>query len=125
MFNLVIHVNNALDRIYFKRNLYHVLRSSIIALPHLIEMSKQFLNGIKTLTKKKTTSLFCHFLWIEAGKHVNGFIYDIMQKTRHQYHYAVRKLDIQKQQLSENISNTKDFWIELMQQGITKLMKTC
>ena len=41
-----------------------------------------------------------------------------MKRTRHQYHYAVRrcksnKLNIQKQRLAENIHNSINFWREI------------
>ena len=47
-----------------------------------------------------------------------ALIYDIMRKIRHQYQYTVHrqkrcKLEIQKQKLADNTSNTKDFWREL------------
>ena len=51
-------------------------------------------------------------------KRFNGFIYDIMRWTRHQYNYAVRrqkrrKTEIQKLKLAENVSFSKEFWNEL------------
>ena len=41
-----------------------------------------------------------------------------MKRTRHQYHYVVRcckrnKLNIQKQKLAENVSNSTEFWKEV------------
>ena len=41
-----------------------------------------------------------------------------MKRTRHQYHYAVRRckknrINIQKQKLADNISDSKQFWKEL------------
>ena len=55
---------------------------------------------------------------LKTEKENSGFIYDIMKRTRHQYHYAVRcckknKLKIQKEKLAKNISHTKDFCMEL------------
>ena len=57
-------------------------------------------------------------MWLEAGKPNAGFIFDIMKRTRHQYHYAVRRckknrINIQKQKLAENISDSKQFRKEL------------
>ena len=42
-----------------------------------------------------------------------------MKRTRHRYHYAIRsckkqKQEIQKRKLVENISNSKDFWSEIL-----------
>lgn len=67
---------------------------------------------------EKETSLFWHWLWLEAGKPNTGYVYNIMKRTRHKYHYAVRcckkkKLNNQKIKLAENISDPKEFWKEL------------
>ena len=55
---------------------------------------------------------------LESGKPNTGLVYQIMKRTRHQYHYAVRrcksdKLHIQKQRLAENIHNSTNFWREI------------
>ena len=42
------------------------------------------------LAHKKDRSLLWHWIWCESGKPNSGFIYDIMKRTRHQYHYAIR-----------------------------------
>ena len=67
---------------------------------------------------ERDQSLFWHWMWMEAGKPRNGYIYDIMKRTKHRYHYAVRcckrqKLEIQKQKLTENVSSSRDFWTEI------------
>ena len=64
-------------------------------------------------------SLFWHWIWLESDKPRSGFVYDIMKRTRHRYHYAIRsckkqKQEIQKRKLIENISNSKDFWSEII-----------
>ena len=66
----------------------------------------------------KSTIILWHWVWQEAGMLNNGYIYHIMKRTRHQYHYAIRlckrsKQVIQKQKLAENISHHVDFWKEL------------
>ena len=58
------------------------------------------------------------WMWLESGKPNTGFIYQIMKRTRHQYHYAVgrcksNKLNIQKQRLAENIHNSTNFGREI------------
>ena len=67
---------------------------------------------------ERNRSLFWHWIWLESDKPRSGFVYDIMKRTRHRYHYAIRsckkqKQDIQKRKLVENISNSKDFWSEI------------
>ena len=63
---------------------------------------------------EREQSLFWHWMWLEAGKPNVVYIFDIMKRTRHQYHYAVRRckynrINIQKQKLAENISDSKQF----------------
>ena len=63
-------------------------------------------------------SLLWHWIWLESGKPNKGFIYEIMKRTRHRYHYAVRcckrnKLNIQKQKLADNVSYSTEFWKEV------------
>ena len=63
-------------------------------------------------------SLFSHWIWLEMGKPQQGIVYNIMKRTRHRYHYAVRcckkeKQVIQKTKLANNIGNSKDFWQEI------------
>ena len=38
---------------------------------------------------EKDCSLLWHWIWCESGSPNSGFIYDIMKRTLHQYHYAV------------------------------------
>ena len=67
---------------------------------------------------ERDRSLFWHWIWLESGKPNTGFVYQIMKRTRHQYHYAVRcckknHLNIQKQKLAENMPSSTSFWKEL------------
>ena len=67
---------------------------------------------------ERERSLLWHWIWLDSGKPNTGFIYQIMKRTRHQYHYAIRcckknKLNIQKQRLAENISDSTNFWKEV------------
>ena len=67
---------------------------------------------------ERNRSLFWHWIWLEFDKPRSGFFYDIMKRTRHRYHYAIRsckkqKQEIQKRKSVENISNSKDFWSEI------------
>ena len=45
---------------------------------------------------------------------MNGYLYSIMKRTRHQYHYAIRcakrkNTEIISTKLADNMSNSKDF----------------
>ena len=62
---------------------------------------------------EREQSLF--WMWLEARKPNAGYIFDIMKRTRHQYHYAERRcknntIYIRKQKFAENISDSKEFW---------------
>ncbi len=66
----------------------------------------------------KDQSLFWHWIWLEAGRPNKGHVYAIMQRTRHLYHYSVRrckqqKLQIQRTKLAENINESEIFWEEV------------
>ena len=45
----------------------------------------------KLVRPERDRSLFWHWMWQESGKPQNGVVYSIMKRTRHQYHYAVRR----------------------------------
>ena len=56
------------------------------------------------------------WVWSEMGKPYNGVVYDFMKRSRHTYHYSVRrvkknKMNIQKQRLTDCLyyDNT-NFW---------------
>ena len=68
----------------------------------------------ETVEPERERSLLWHWIWLDSGKPNRGLVYDVMRRTRHRYHYAVRrckkqKLDIQKQKLAENMTKTKEF----------------
>ena len=49
---------------------------------------------------------------------MNGYVYTIMKRTRHQYHYEIRyakrnNTEIIRTKLADNMSNSKDFLKEL------------
>ena len=71
---------------------------------------------------EREQSLFEHLMWLEVGKPNAGYIFDIMKRTRHQNHYVVRRckknrINIQKQKLAENISDSKQFWNEFLKKS--------
>ena len=67
---------------------------------------------------EKEQSLFWHWVWLEAGKPYNGILYEIMKRTRHKYHYTVRrikknKMNLQKEKLTEHLYDSNVFWRSL------------
>ena len=70
-------------------------------------------------TKKSKMHLTHHSFGIGSGlrlkKLIAGHIYFIIKRTRHQYHYAVRRAkrrttETIRTRLAENMTNSKDFW---------------
>ena len=69
----------------------------------------------ETVKYSLDTSQFWHWIWLEAQKLMTGHIYCIMKRTRHHYHYAVRRAkrrttETIRTKLAENMRNGKDFW---------------
>ena len=70
-------------------------------------------------TKKSKMHITHHRFGIGSGlrlkKPMAGHIYCIMRRTRHQYHYAVRRAkrrttETIRTKLAENMTNSTDFW---------------
>ena len=81
-------------------------------------MYKGCLDGLNTLKKNAAGHTFgIGYGWRQVN-HSKGFIYKIMERTRHRYHYAVRcckrnVLELQKLKIAETVTNSSQFWIEL------------
>ena len=79
---------------------------------------KKIAGWSENVKDSRNTSLFWHWVWLEAGKPMTGYVYFIMKRTRHRYHYAVRcakrKCTVTiRTKLAENISNSTEFWREI------------
>jgi hypothetical protein len=68
----------------------------------------------------KDEAMFWKEVWINNGKPSSGFIFDYMKKSKLQYHYAVRRLkrnsdNLRKCRMADAIENNKsrDFWQEV------------
>ena len=64
-------------------------------------------------------SIFWHNIWMECGRPRSGIIADIMRKTRASYHYAIRKVrrnanDIINEKFADALLHNRgrDFWSE-------------
>ena len=64
-------------------------------------------------------AIMWHKIWAESGKPRNGMIADIMRKTRAAYHYAIRRIrrdadDIVNERFADALmqNNGRDFWTE-------------
>ena len=77
-----------------------------------------WLDGI-CCTIQREKSIFWHGLWIDCGKPRCGQVADIMRRTRAAYHYAIRRIkrdeqEIVKGRFVEAIlkNDERDFWSE-------------
>ena len=97
------------------------LKKAFDTVNHSLLIKKMYAYGIRGNILKWFESYLAdrsQYIAHESDRPNSGFIYDIMKRTRHQYHYAIRcckknKLNIQKEKLENNISHTKDFWKKL------------
>ena len=48
---------------------------------------------IGELTSERDRSLIWHCMWTQSRKQYHGLIYDIMRRTRHQYHSVAPKFE--------------------------------
>ena len=91
------------------------LKASTIPIPQTTSGITKEIPGWNDLAKQeREQSLFRHWILCECGKLYNGDIYNIMKKTRHTYHYTVRRLKWNKTQviklkLAENSSGSASF----------------
>ena len=82
----------------------------------LVKSSDKIIPGWNNHAKQeREQSLFWHWIWSESGKPYTGLIYNLMKKTRHTYHYAVRrlkkeKLNMQRSKLADIHSDNNLFW---------------
>ena len=79
---------------------------------------KKIAGWSENVKDSRDTSLLWHWVWLESGKPMTGYVYSIMKRTRHRYHYAVRcakrkSTVTTRTKLAENISNSTEFWREV------------
>ena len=95
------------------------LKASTITIPQTTFGITKEIPGWNDLAKQeREQSLFWHWILCECGKPYNGDIYNIMKKTRHTYHYTVRRLKRNKTQaiklkLAEKSNDSTSFWQEI------------
>ena len=68
----------------------------------------------------RSKSIFWHKMWLECGRPKSGVVADIMRRTRASYHYAVRRVkkneqEIVRQRFAEAAlsNNNRDIWSEV------------
>jgi exonuclease III len=139
------HVNQLLSTIYVPSNAIQCLNP--LCKDHISEISKFHDDIILCLTeadtvipsyvpkkkynrslsgwdehvqKPKETSIFWHALWKSCGSPNSGVVFDIRRRTRHEYHYCVRKckkhnMSLHASSLASSLSNNNvsSFWSQV------------
>lgn len=79
----------------------------------------------KYIKDKRKDAIFWMKLWRDCGKLNHGVVYDIMRKTRREYHQAIKQLkrdhnNIQNERLADAMLNnmTRDFWTEIKKKTV-------
>ena len=88
------------------------LEASILAIPFVRSGNGDIPGWTEQVKPELDKAKFWHWMWQEAGKPQSGAVYEVMKRTKHQYHYAVRrckrnKLVIQKETLARNINKSR------------------
>ena len=83
----------------------HDIKSNILAIPFVRSGNNDIPEWTEQVKPELDKAKFCYWMWQEAGKPQSGAAYKVMQRTKHQYHFAVRcckrnKLIIQKETLA-------------------------
>jgi len=68
----------------------------------------------------RNNSLFWHRMWVNCGRPRNGFVAEVMRKTRAQYHVAIRKVRREEDNIVNDryaaalaANRNRDFWREV------------
>ncbi len=62
---------------------------------------------------QKDSALFWHSIWAQCGKPRQGAVFEVMKRTKHKYHYAIRSIkkregDLRMSKMAEAIMENGD-----------------
>ena len=63
----------------------YCLEYSVLAIP-FVRSGNQ--DGQEQVKPELDKAMFWHWMWQEAGKPQSGAVYEVMKRTKYQYHYA-------------------------------------
>ena len=97
------------------------LATANAAFPHTSRCGRKPMPGwTEYVEPYRSKSIFWHNIWIECGRPKTGAVADIMRRTRASYHYAVRRVkkneqEIVRQRFAEAVlcNNNRDLWSEV------------
>ena len=113
------YIQHCQDIDYLCRSIInYCLEASVLAIPFVRSGNGDIPGWTEQVKPELDKAKFWHWMWQEAGKPQSGAVYEVMKRTKHQYHYAVcrckrNKLVIQKETLARNINKSREFWTEL------------
>ena len=100
--------------------LYLALLRSSEVIPETGTKSKNIPGWNDYIKHLKLTASFWRNLWRDISSPLTGHIHDIMKETRRKYHYGIRNVksneeDIKKQKIAETLcdNNSRQFWLEV------------
>ena len=71
--------------------------SGLTSIPASNHIVREMLGWSDKVRNAKDQPLFWHWIWQESGRPNTGHVFSIKNRTRHQYHYAVRRCKLSKQ----------------------------
>jgi hypothetical protein len=106
------------------------LQASNVSIPVTKPSAKRVAGWNDSVKSEKDQSLFWHWIWCECGKPNTGHVFNIMKRSRHQFHYAVRRAKInanmvKRKKLAENVSSSKSLWRELKSINPSNRINAC
>ena len=63
--------------------------SGLISIPDSNHNVREMPGWNDEVKQAKDQSLFRHWIWQEVGRPNTGYVFSIMKRTHHQYHYTV------------------------------------
>ena len=104
-----------------------------VAIPHISEVgcnkNKSIAGWTEFVKPLKAKSLFLHNVWVDCDRPKTGAVADVMRRTRASYHYAIRRVRHNEQNIINEcfadailVDNNRDFWSEVKR---LRSNKTC
>ena len=104
------------------------VNAGLRTVPRLRSTSKKTPGFSEHVKSHQDRSMFWHKLWLDCGRPRSGHVADCMRRTRAAYHYAVRHVKRNADEITRNRfatallqGNTRDFWSEVKKIRASKM----